>query len=186
PNNATLVIAGDIDVAKAKAWVTKYFGWIPKGAEPPRLTPREPEQTEGRKAVAPASVPLPAVLMGVRVPPYPSDEQYACSVLEEILGGGRSSRLHQRLVSGDNPVCTNAQAMHMPLEDGGIFGVMGMLLAGKNPEDVENVLREELLAVGEKGVTEEELKKAKTSARLNVIQGRKTAEDIARNVGEEW
>jgi zinc protease len=186
PNNAILVVAGDIDVAKARGWVGRYFGWIPKGGEPPRLTPREPEQTEGRKAVAPASVPLPAVLMGVRIPPYPSDEQYAFSVLEEILGGGRSSRLYQRLVSGENPLCTSAQAMHLPLEDGGIFGVMGMLLAGKNPEDVEKVLREELLAVGEKGVTEEELKKAKTVARLNVIQGRKTAEDIARNVGEEW
>jgi zinc protease len=186
PNDAILVIAGDIDVAKTKAWVAKYFGWIPKGAEPPRLTPREPEQTEGRKAVVPASVPLPAVLMGVRIPPYASDEQYAFSVLEQILGGGRSSRLYQRLVGGDNPLCTDAEAMHMPLEDGGIFGVMGMLLAGKDPDDVERVLREELLAVGDKGVTEEELKKAKTSARLTMIQGRKRAEDIARNVGEEW
>jgi zinc protease len=186
PNNAILVVAGDIDVAKTKAWVHAYYGWIPKGATPPRLSPREPEQTEGKRAVVPANVPLPAVLVGVRIPAYTSDDQYAFAVLDEILGSGRSSRLNERLVSGKDPLCTEAQAMYVPLEDGGIFGVFGMLLAGKNPDDVEKVLREEMVALAEKGVTEEELAKAKTQARLSVIGGRKTAENIAKNVGEEW
>ena len=186
PNNAVLVVAGDIDINKTKQWVKQYYGWIPKGPEPARLAPREPEQTEGRKAVVPASVPLPAVLVGVRVPPYTSDDHYALEVLEGILGSGRSSRLNKRLVSGEHPLCTNAQAMHMPLEDGGLFGVLGMLLAGKNPDDVEKILREELAAVVESGVTEEELSKAKTGSRLSLVRGRKTAEDIAKNVGEEW
>lgn len=186
PNNAVLVVAGDIDIAKTKGWVKAYFGWIPKGPTPPRLAPREPEQTVGRRSVVPASVPLPAVVVGVRVPPFNSDDNYALDLLEEILGGGRSSRLSQRLVSGEHPLCTNAQAMHMQLEDGGIFGAMGMLLAGKNPDDVEKILHEELMGVVEKGVTEEELNKAKTTARLSLVRGRKTAENIAQNLGEEW
>src|SRR6476646_8858842 len=60
PNNALLVVAGDIDIPKTKEWVKRYYGWIPKGPTPPRLSPREPEQTEGRRAVVPANVPLPA------------------------------------------------------------------------------------------------------------------------------
>src|SRR3954471_3676978 len=124
PNNAILVVAGDIDVPKTKEWVKRYYGWIPKGpGDIKRLSPREPEQTEGKRAVVPANVPLPAVLVGVRIPPYKSDEQYAFSVVGEILGSGGSSRLNRRLVTGDNPLCTEAQAIDEPLEDGGIFGV---------------------------------------------------------------
>jgi len=186
PNNAILVVAGDIDIPKTKEWVHRYYNWIPKGATPQRLSPREPEQTEGKRAVVPANVPLPAVLVGVRIPDYKSDDQYALAVLDEIIGSGRSSRLNERLVSGKDPLCTEAEAMYVPLEDGGIFGVFGMLLAGKSPDDVEKVLREELTNVADKGVTAEELAKAKTQARLNIIRGRKTAEDIAKNVGEEW
>ncbi|MDB5319630.1 MAG: peptidase [Phycisphaerales bacterium] len=186
PNNAILVVAGDIDVAKTKQWVHDYYNWIPKGPTPERLSPREPEQTEGKRAVVPANVPLPAVLVGVRIPAYSSDDQYAFGVLDEILGSGRSSRLSERLVTGKDPLCTEAQAMYVPLEDGGIFGVFGMLLAGKNSDDVEKVLREEMTALADKGVTAEELAKAKTQARLGVIRGRKTAENIAKNVGEEW
>jgi zinc protease len=186
PNNAILVVAGDIDIDKTKKWVHDYYNWIPKGPTPPRLSPREPEQTEGKRAVVPANVPLPAVLVGVRLPAYTSDDQYAFGVLDEILGSGRSSRLSQRLVTGKDPLCTEAQAMYVPLEDGGIFGVFGMLLAGKKSDDVEKVLREEMTALAQNGVTPEELAKAKTQARLNVIRGRKTAEDIAKNVGEEW
>jgi zinc protease len=186
PNNAILVVAGDIDVAKTREWVKRYYGWIPKGPQPARLTASEPEQSAERREVVPANVPLPAVVVGAKAPPYKSDEQYALLVLDEILGGGRSSRLNRRLVSGENPMATNASAMHMPLEDGGLFGVMAMLLAGKSADDVEKVLREEVAKVVESGVTDEELAKAKTEARLNVIRARKTAEDIATQVGEEW
>jgi zinc protease len=186
PNNAILCVAGDIDVARTKEWVHKYYAWIPKGPEPKRLAQREPEQTEGKRAVVPANVPLPAVLVGVRIPPYKSDDQQAFEILDEILGSGRSSRLNVRLVSGANPLCTEAQAMHVPLEDGGIFGVFGMLLSGKNPDDVEKILREELLDMAKQPVSAAELDKAKTQVRLGIIRERKTAENIAKTVGEEW
>ena len=121
----------------------------------------------------------------MRLPAYTSDDQYAFGVLDEILGSGRSSRLSRASSTGKDPLCTEAQAMYVPLEDGGIFGVFGMLLAGKKADDVEKSPRR-MTALAENGVTPEELAKAKTQARLNVIRGRKTAEDIAKNVGEEW
>jgi predicted Zn-dependent peptidase len=155
PNNAILVVAGDIDIPETKEWVKRFYGWIPKGPTPTRLSPREPEQTEGKRAVVPANVPLPAVIVGVRIGAYASDDQYALAVLDQIVGSGRSSRLNRRLVASDNPLCTEAQTMHMPLEDGGFFGAFGMLLQGKNPDDVERILKEELLAVTDKGVTDD-------------------------------
>jgi zinc protease len=186
PNNAVLVVAGDINVDQTKQWVRKYYGWIPKGNDPPRPAPREPEQTEGRRAVVPANVPLPASIVGLRIGPYASDDQYALALLDEILGGGPSSRLFRRLVASENPLCRAAQSMHMPLEDAGFFGAYGMLLAGKNPDEVDKALREELLALADKGVSDEELAKAKVQYRQSLIQNRKTAEQVAEAVGEEW
>ncbi|HSI34708.1 MAG TPA: insulinase family protein, partial [Tepidisphaeraceae bacterium] len=186
PNNAILLVSGDIDVAKTKEWVGRYFAWIPKGEKPPRLAPKEPEQTEGRSATVPASVPLSAVVVGARISGWTNDDQYALALLGEILGGGPSSRLYRRLVASDNPLAAQAQSLHQPLEDGGFFGAMGITLRGKNPADVEKALREEIALLIEKGVTADELAKAKTQYRQGVIQQRKTAEQIARNVGEEW
>ncbi|HEY7117909.1 MAG TPA: pitrilysin family protein [Tepidisphaeraceae bacterium] len=186
PNNAILVIAGDIDVARTREWVQRYFAWIPKGNDPPRLNVPEPQQTAPRRSVVPANVPLPAVVIGVHIPDYRSDERYAFATLEAILGSGRSSRLNRRLVSGKDALCAEAQSLNIGFEDSGVFGVFGMVLAGKSADDVEKALKEELTNVAEKGVTDDELAKAKTQARLGILHGRKTAEDIARNVGEEW
>src|SRR3954468_13417065 len=64
PNNAILVVAGDIDVAKTKELVKKYYAWIPQGREPKRNIAKEPEQTEPRNATVDYRVPLPAVMVG--------------------------------------------------------------------------------------------------------------------------
>jgi len=186
PNNAILLVSGDIDIAKTKEWVKRYFGWIPQGAKPARLAPREPEQTEGRTAIVPAAVPLPAVVVGTRIGPWASEDQYALGLLSEILGGGASSRLSRRLVNSPDALCAEAQSLYQPLEDGGFFAGLGIALQGKNPADIQKILNEELLALAEKGVTADELAKAKTQYRQSVIQQRKTAEQIAKNVGEEW
>ncbi len=186
PNNAILLVAGDIDVEKTKAWVKKYFEWIPKAPTPPRLAQREPVQTEGRRAVVPAAVPLPAIVVGARIGAWSTDDQYALTLLGEIVGGGPSSRLYRRLVATDDALCTAAEILEESLEEGGIFGGIGIALQGKKGEDIEKIIREELLSLAEKNVTPEELAKAKTQFRQGVIQNRKTAEELAKNVGEEW
>lgn len=186
PNNAILAIAGDIDVARTKQWVKKYYAWIPKGPDPVRLAETEPKQTAAKQAKVPAPVPLPAVVIGVKTPAYASEDQYALAMLAEIIGGGESGRLDKRLVNSANPLCRSVGVLMLPLESGGIVGARAILLPGKNPDEVEKILKEEFLAVAEKGVTTDELAKAKTQHRLSVVQQRKTAEDVARGVGEEW
>ena len=187
PNNAALVIAGDIDVDQAKQLVHKYYGWIPKGPTPPRdhIVP-EPTQTQPKNVTVPQRVPLPAVLVGWHGPNFKSDDHYALQVLDTIIGSGQSSRLYRLLVGSDKPLAVDAYGMHWKLEDNGVFGVGATVMQGKDPQQVQDLLKQAVADVREKGVTAQEVEKAKTILRKNVIEGRETATDLADQLGEEY
>lgn len=185
PNNAILVVAGDIDVAKAKPLVKKYYGWIPPGPEPKREIPEEPQQTEAKRVTVDYRVPLPAVMTGWQLPPYQSDDHYALSLLGTILSGGRSARLDRLLVFGSDPQAVQVGVSHMPLEDAGIFAVNATVMQGKDPRKVEQAMTAAVQEVVENGVTAEELDKARTQYRVDLIRNRMTAMDLADQLGDE-
>ena len=185
PNNAILIIAGDFQEHEARALVKKYYGWIPKGKPVERTIPVEPEQTEMRRAIVPQRVPLPALMVGYKTPSYRSDDHYALTLLATILGDGRSSRLDRLLVGSEKPLCVGAGASEMTLEDAGVFMVNATVMQGKSADEVRKVMMAAIAEVREKGVTEEELKKAKTQVKVALVHERETAEKLASQVGEE-
>ena len=185
PNNAVLVIAGDIDVAAARAMVQRYFAWIPKGDAVQRTIPAEPEQTEPRSSQVNRTVRLPALLMGYRVPPYRSDDHYAISLLATILSGGESARLDRVLVNGASPLCAGIGAFNYALEDGGYFAIRAMPLAGKDPVEIKQEILKIIAELAENGVTAEELAKAKLKERKDFVKARETAEAVASAIGSE-
>jgi zinc protease len=185
PNNAVLVISGDFDMEKTKAWVKKYYGWIPKGPEVKRLSPQEPPQTEARRVTVAQRVPLPMVAAAFHVPAYASDDHYALDLLGTILGSGRSSRLDRLLVNTDQPQAVDASASDMQLQDSGMFMADATVMQGKDADAVEKALMAALAEVVEKGVSAEELEKAKQQARVGLIRGRQTAENLASQLGSE-
>jgi zinc protease len=185
PNNATLIIAGDIDIEKTRAMVKRFYGWIPKGPDVKRAIPQEPDQTEPRQAVVNYRVPLPAILVGWHLPPYKSDDHYGLALLATIMGDGDSSRLDRLLVHGAKPLAVRAGAGTSQLEDAGLFEVEATVLGGRDADEVEKQLRAAVAEVVEKGVTAEELEKAKTQARVALIAGRQTCTSLAAQLGEE-
>jgi zinc protease len=185
PNNAALIIAGDIDVEKTREMVKRFYGWIPKGPDVRRSIPREPEQTEPRQAVVNYRVPLPAVLVGYHLPAYKSDDHYGMALLATILGGGDSSRLDRLLVHGEKPLAVRAAAGTSQLEDAGIFELDATVLGGRDADEVEKQLKDAVAEVVEKGVTAEELEKAKTQQRVAIIEGRQTCTSLAAQLGDE-
>jgi zinc protease len=185
PNNAILVIAGDIDVARSKEMVRTYFGWIPRGPDVRRAIPTEPEQDKPRRIVSPQRVPLPAVVLGFRLPPYSNPDNDALDVLATLLGDGSSSRLDRALVNGEKPLAVDTNASTMTLEDGGVFTVQATVLQGKAEADVETALVDVITAVREKGLTNEELDKAKTQQRVAILHGRDTSDQLASQLGSE-
>ena len=185
PNNAVLVIAGNIDVAAVRATVKQDFAWIPKEADIKRESPAEPVQTEPRRRDITMRVPLPRILIGYPMPRAIDDDQDALGLLQTILGEGDSSRLEQALVTSKDPLCTNATSMGMGLEDTGLMGAYATILDGKDPAAVEKILREQIALLREKPVTADELAKAKMQARLSLVHRGETAETLASEIGEE-
>jgi zinc protease len=185
PNNAVMIVAGDIDPAAAKQLVHRYFAWIPRGPEVPREIPKEPEQTEPRHIDVAYRAPLPAIRIGYQIPAYRSEDHDALGLLGDILGDGRSSRLQKLLVSGASPKAVQVLAGEMRLEDGGLFMVGAMVMQGKDPAAVEKTLLDAVAEVAAKGVTAEELEKVKTLERVALVRGRETATSISAQLGGE-
>jgi zinc protease len=185
PNNAILVIAGDIDIPAAKTLVKKYFAWIPRGEEVNRDLPAEPEQKAARQVEVKSRVALPRIMIGFAAAPYKSDDNYALQLLGTILGGGRSARLDRTLVYSPKPMCVDAGASDWSLQDAGEFILNATVLGGREPAEARKALFAAIDAVREKGVTQEELDKAKIQARLGLIHERETCTSIASSLGSE-
>lgn len=185
PNNATLVVTGDVDVAAVMRLVQQYFGDIPAGPRPAPVscdaTPTIPGARELR--VVDNNAALPAVIVVFpAVPPSHADFP-ALSLLMSILGEGESSRLNRVLVR-DARLAAGAQALHDPfgpMRDAGIVGALAIANAGVSVDTLGARLTQLLLAAAE-GVSAQELAKAKNVWRANTIFGRQQALTVSQEI----
>ncbi|HEX6908792.1 MAG TPA: pitrilysin family protein, partial [Longimicrobium sp.] len=143
PNNAVLAIAGDIDVPQARALVQRYFGGIPRGAEPPAvrrvaLTPRL--GASPREVIQDRNAPAPAVYVGFRVPGARDPRAPALSMLAEMMANGRSSPLYQSLVR-ERQAATSVFAFNFGLvEDADMLVVGAVGKPGASADSLESAL----------------------------------------------
>jgi predicted Zn-dependent peptidase len=172
PNNAVLVVAGDIDVAHAKGMVRKYFAPIPRGPTPPRLANMSLPATVGQEqriVVQDQLAPAPRVFVAYRVPPAKDRRAEAVSLLGDIIGGGNSSRLDESLVRRQQ-VATNVSGFNIGLADGAdmlVFIASGR--PGSSPDSLERALLAEL--AGTSSFTQSELDRARAQERFNFVNG---------------
>lgn len=172
PNNAVLVIAGDIDVPDAKAMVRKYFGPIPRGPVPPKLANTSLPATIGyeqRIVVQDALAPAPSIYVVYRVPPATDSRAPVVSLLANVIGGGSSSRLDESLVRRQQ-IATSVTGFNFGLADGAdmlVFIATGK--QGTSPDSLERALLAEL--AGLSSFTQSELERARASARFSFVDG---------------
>jgi len=175
PNNAVLVIAGDIDVPQVKAMVRKYFGPIPRGPVPPKLANMGVPTTIGREqrvVVQDALAPAPRVFVAYRVPPAKDRRAPAVSLLSTIIGGGNSSRLDESLVRKQE-IATSVTAFNFGLADGADMLVLYATgKPGSSPDSLERALLAEL--AGLSTFTQSELERARAAARFSFVNGLQT------------
>jgi zinc protease len=190
PNNAVLVVAGDIDVPQAKAMVQKYFGPIPRGpAAPPLASMKVPAIVgqEQRIVVQDAQAPAPAIYVAYRVPSAKDPRASAVSLLGDVMGGGRSSRLYDALVRRQQ-VATNVAGFNFGLADGAdmlVFTATGK--PGSSPDSLEKALLAEL--AGASSFTQGELDRARASERFAFVDGLQTTGGFggrADRLAEGW
>ena len=185
PNNACLVIAGQFDVAQTKQWVKSYFDWIPRAPDIERAAEQEPEQARSReKLVLRKNLPFARVSMAYKSPAYKNDDHLPIELLCTILGGGRSSRLYQALVAND-PVAASVTMGNYQLEDPSVIMVGFGVLPGKDSKTCLDRVKTEIAKVISGGVTQDELDKAKTQTRVELVTSRSTAESVATTLAEE-
>jgi zinc protease len=180
PDNAVLVVAGDVDPAQVNAWVDTYFGSIPKpDSAIPRVTAVEPQQTSQRRITyAKADVPLPAVRFVYHVPPARDADSAALDVLASILGDGKSSRLYQALVyqaQAASDVVANNDERQQP----GIFWVGATAASAASAPKLKPLLSAQVAAIAKNGPSEDEVAKAKTVLLASLVRQRETADQIA-------
>jgi len=183
PNNATLVVSGDIDPQRTIQWAEKYFGPIPQGKPIPRDVPKEPAQKAERRAVDyHPNTPLPTVVITYHIPEAIHPDIYALQVAGNILSAGESSRLYRRMIY-EKQMAVAAGGQTIALEDPGVFFFYSILQPGQKPEDGEK----ELLAAVDKlrgePVSDAELVKAKNQFISQLVFGRQTAQDKADAIG---
>jgi zinc protease len=170
PNNAVLVLAGDIDVETAREQVARYFGHIPAG---PPLTRRQDwiaARTESTRENMYDRVAQTRIYRSWNVDDFGSIGADHLSLLAEILGGSASSRLTARLVHKDQLV-SGVSASNMSLELSGVFSIVATLKDGVDPAHVEAIIDEELARLLQSGPTPAELAQAKTQFRASFVRG---------------
>ncbi len=164
PNNAILVLSGDITAAEAKPLVEKYYGKIPARTLPARPHWVEPPQTADRRVtLRHKQVQQPSWSRRMLAPSYatgPQADVYALQVLAEILGGGSTSRLYKSLAVEQHAAVSAGAWYEAQARGPGAFGFYGAPRAGKTVDDVEKLMNAEIKKLLKDGVTETEVKQA--------------------------
>jgi zinc protease len=168
PNNATLVVVGDVVPADVLALAGKYFGGIPARDLPPRKPQEEPAQLGVKRVIVKAPAELPYVLMTFRAPPLRDPERdsepYALEMLAAVLDGSQAARLNRTLVRKER-IASSVDAGYDGIARGpGFFYLSATPTPGKTAAEVEAGLRREMAKIIEHGVTQDELERAKAQA----------------------
>ena len=184
PNNAVLVIAGDVDAAQVFALADKYLAPLQKQPEPTPITTVEPEQLGERRLVVERSdAQSPIVAYAFHSGMGAGDKRLpALELLTTILSQGQSSRLHQRLVEREQ-AATQAGAFAEAGFDPGLLWVYAMLPPGGDMARVESLLDDELAKIARDGVSADELAKARNLKASAFWRGMATINGKARALG---
>jgi len=185
PNNATLVIVGDFNSAQALAWTKKYFDGIPPSANPiPRHNAPEPPQTAERDVKKSyTNTPLPAVVIGYKIPARYAPDSYALDLAANILAGGESSRLYQTLVYKDR-IAVESAGFGNFTEDPNLFWAFAIMNQGHTAEEGEGAVLAVLKELKEEPVDAREIEKAKNQEISAFILGRDTDQEKAEALAD--
>jgi zinc protease len=161
PNNATLVVVGDIKAEFLLPTIKRLFEPIPRGPSPKQTLPPEPEQRGERRFLLKREAQVPFVIMGFRVPNYSSEDSYALDILESILSHGKSSRLYQSLVYDQKNSLAVGAEYSVLQTDPGLFYFYSLVNPSAKVEGVEEAIQHEILRLQNEPPSEQELQRAK-------------------------
>lgn len=184
PNNAVVVVAGDVDPQHVRQLVEKYYSLIPAQTIPNEPRIPEPPQKTVRQVFIERDVQNTQFILAYHTPKGGEAETYALDLLANILGNGTSSRLYQRLVYRDQ-TAAGVSVFNSSLQDSGLFQVLVSLKPNQSFDQVYRSVIGELWRPRNLTISDAELKKAKNQVMKSYVDGLKTvhgkAEALAAN-----
>jgi zinc protease len=183
PNNATVVIVGDMDPQETESMIRKYFGPLERGARlPTNHIQQEPPQTAERVVKLSLDVALPAFVEGYHMPADGTPDAYPLRLASNILSEGESSRIYRRLVY-DKQIALEAESTGNFTEDPNLFFVFAVMNQGHAPAEGEAEVEAELTRLKTQTVSNDELQKAKNETLRDFILSRQTVQTRGEELG---
>ncbi|MEW6543151.1 MAG: pitrilysin family protein [Nitrospirota bacterium] len=171
PNNATLVVVGDVKADALLPTIKRLFEPIPARPVPPPQIPAEPEQRGERRIIVKREAQLPFVMVGYRVPNYTDADSYPLTILESILSSGKSSRLYRSLVYEQKKALAVGAEYSLLQADPELFYFFAVVKPGEKVEDVEQALYGEIEKIKAEPPTAAELQRVKNQIEASHIFG---------------
>jgi predicted Zn-dependent peptidase len=173
PNNATIIVLGDFEEARALELIRQSFGSVPAQPPPRQVVNAELPQKGERRVTYQKEAQVPALRIAYHVPAAGEEDSYAMDLLQVILAGGRSSRLYGRLVRDEQTAISVTGSNEWRRQPGlSVFRID--LHPEKESEAALALFSQEIERVRAEGVTEQELLKAKNRTRAGFLRGLKT------------
>lgn len=182
PNNATIVVVGDVTEAQLLPRLVKAYGAIAPSELPLEDARPEPAQLDERKVEVTKPTTTDKLLVGYHSPALGDWDHPIVSLLIEILFGGRASRLHQRLVR-ELELASEVRAFVGPFKDPGLIEIFASCREGHRAEELLAVVDAELARVREEGIPEAEIERSRARFELGLLAGLDTVDGKASTIG---
>ncbi len=183
PNNAFIVVAGDIDIEDVLHMIKDEFGHIPSGEDVKMGEFNEPPQSGEKRVYLKKEAELPYILIAYRTPNIFNEDSYAIDVLAYILSDGRTSRLYKSLID-EKQIALSAGAEYSNLQKYPfLFYIDGTPLPGRDIKELEMALYEEIEKIKKEAPTEREIQKVKNRIEAEFIMSQDSIFYQARLIG---
>jgi zinc protease len=161
PNNATLVVVGDVDPKEVLVWAEEIYGSIPSGPKPPAVTAKEPRQYGEVRVTVQREAQLPYLAMAYHVPNWENPDAFALELLSCLLSQGHSARLYQKMVYKDRIALEVGADYNLDTADPSLFVLSAQPLPGKTVAQMERAFDAQIKKLQADLVDPKELEKAK-------------------------
>lgn len=186
PNNAVLVVAGDIKPEQTKKWINEYYGSIPKGAPITRNFPKEdPITKETEETFYDANIQLPAYIFAYRSPAQNEKDSYALQMLGKYLSGGKSSILYKKLVDQEKKAL-EAAAFNIGFMDYGIFATFMIPMGQTSKEVLKKDFDAEIKKIQTDLISEEDYQKLQNQFENDFVNSNSSIQGIAHSLADAY
>ena len=186
PNNAVLVVAGDINVAEVKVMIENYFGPIPRGNDIERNFPKEdPINAPMRAKAYDSNIQIPAIMAAYRTPSFKERDSYVLSMISTYLSDGKTSKLYKKIVD-DKKMALQVGAINLSQEDYGTYILYGLPLGDVSLDDLVAEMDEEILKLKNNLISERDYQKIQNKFENNFVSSNSSFEGIANSLARYY